>query len=129
MLKRFDNFSTERVSESKADGMVTKITPKVRNKANKDLREVLKKTYFSSIPLDEIFDVLNSNGLVALQEDNTEWSGILCGTNSRMDLPLADITTKRQVNDIDTYVPMDNTSLVVTWCLVSKNYEVIAYVG
>jgi hypothetical protein len=110
----------------------TKIDNQRRNKINKELNKLLKITYFTSIPLDEIFDVLKQNDIVPLQEDNTEWSGLLCGREGRMSLELGDVMSKYKINDIDTYTPLDNTSLVVTWYYMgdnSKKYEVIAYVA
>ena len=38
--------------------------------------------YWNEIPLKEIFEALTENGMSAVQEDGTPWSGILCGESS-----------------------------------------------
>lgn len=111
----------------------TKLDAPRRKKINNELRILLKVTYFPSIPLDDIFNVLKQNNIVPLQEDYTEWSGLLCGREGRMYLELGDIMSAKKINGENVYIPLDNTSLVVTWHHMgdtySNKYEVIAYVS
>lgn len=56
---------------------------KVNHKA--EIQKGLKafgKKYFDEIPLKEISELFKENCAMLLQEDGTEWSGILCGDNS-----------------------------------------------
>lgn len=48
-------------------------------------------SHHDAIPLDTIFNAIMSEGLVPLQEDGTEWAGILCGAEGQMLLPLGDL--------------------------------------
>ena len=57
-----------------------KINAPIRRKAGKALQKILKPTYFEDIPLDEMFDAINrAADLVVVQEDGTEWTGLLVG--------------------------------------------------
>lgn len=43
------------------------------------LLDKIGRKYWSSIPLQVIFDKLEANGFIPIQEDGTRWQGIFCG--------------------------------------------------
>lgn len=101
---------------------------RVRRKLNDRLHDVLKPTYFDSIPLDTIKGVLREFDVVMLQEDNTEWTGFITGREGRMSVDLADASYS--FGPGESYVPFRNTMFVMTWHkMPSGRYEVIAYVS
>ena len=58
-------------------------TRKILNSQLYDLVAPNYKTrYFNEIPLQDIIDILNVQGLNILQEDNTPWDGFLLGDDS-----------------------------------------------
>lgn len=58
-----------------------RITTKIRNAVNREMCP-LGRTYYDAIPLSVAFDILKRHGLVPVQEDGTEWQGLLCGEDS-----------------------------------------------
>ena len=58
----------------------------------KGLKEISSK-YWEGIPMLEISDLLKANGAMLIQEDGTEWSGILCGSASVVDIKVKGIKT------------------------------------
>lgn len=106
--------------------MKARINAKLRKQMNKAMWKVLKPTYFDSIPLDSIFNVLKDFGLVPLQEDYTSWSGFLCGRSGEcfMEMGFADSLYSNIF-----YQPVENSVLRMTWYkMESGRYEVIAYI-
>lgn len=59
------------------------------NRIAKFLNQVGRDKW-SSIPLDLIFDKLEDNGFIAIQEDGTRWSGIFCGAEGRATIDLCE---------------------------------------
>ena len=105
----------------------------IRRKMNVDIQKLLKPTYFHSIPLSDIFDILEKYGIVALQEDDTKWSGFLLGGVSRteqVNFTLGFMNTKYDLHGLDTYQQVKNAMLVLTYYKMgSGKYEVIAYIS
>jgi hypothetical protein len=96
-----------------------KLTRKVIKKLNKLLEPILKPTYFVEIPLDNIFNKLEENGILVIQEDKTPWSGFLCGSKGHVYFDLVDIRS----NDI-----IVDSCLSLSWYKMdSGRYEVISY--
>lgn len=75
--------------------------------------------YHSQIPLGKMFDAMKSAGLVAVQEDGTPWSGLLCGAEGRAVVPLAD-------GDLN---PTRYTFTLSWYKMPSGRYEVTPYVS
>jgi len=98
----------------------------VKSKINKAIHKLTAGKYFKAIPLDELIDIMKQNGVVVLQEDSTEFSGFLTGSDGRMDAELASADSK----DKDGfYTPYGNAMFLMTWHrMESRNYEVVAYV-
>lgn len=83
--------------------------------------------YYDAIPLKDMFDILDKYGIVALQEDNTPWSGMLTGRDGEATLPLAPKDSK---NDKGFYTPYSNVGVHFSWYkMESGRYEFIAYVS
>lgn len=108
----------------------TKSNAALRNKINKDLNKVLKPTYFRSIPLDDIFKVLEKHGVVALQEDQTEWSGILTGGVKGTEQIFFNLGWKESKDESERYQVIPNAALNLSYYkMPSGKYEVLAYVS
>jgi len=99
-----------------------KLSKTVFSAANRALDPICK-TPRAQIPLDEIFNSLESRGLIPLQEDGTKWSGILCGNEGRATIEIADALTRNK--------PLKNHCLIITWYKlpVTGNFETVAYIS
>lgn len=70
--------------------------------------------YHPEIPLDDIFAIVRYHAGRIVQEDGTEWSGILCGDDGSARFEIAG----------------KNFPLFLTWHKMnSGNYEIVAYVS
>jgi hypothetical protein len=107
------------------------LKPATRTKINKAFDKLTRNTYFKSIPWDKISGILKDNGVVAVQEDNTEWAGFLSGRNGKAVIDLAPVESGRSAGRPATfYTPYTNTMLVLTWHkMESGRYEVVLYVS
>ena len=114
--------------------MKNNINRQLRNKAQKAVQNAVNATYYSEVPIDTIADNLRTVGIVMIQEDNTEWSGMLCGSDSRCTIRIA----RNDVYDITRwgtkkYEEIDNACIALTWykCTSRKDskFEVIAYLA
>lgn len=102
----------------------------IRRKINNALHDL--GNYHQDIPLTEIFDICDNNGVIAIQEDGTRWSGLLlgnavCGSEkARSQNALIHLALKEG----DAYIPTSN-ALNISWCTMepSGRYEVVCYVG
>ena len=52
----------------------------VKNSIGRKLHDLTANRYFTEIPLDQIFDIVNQNGLTVVDEAGDPWSGFLCGS-------------------------------------------------
>lgn len=108
----------------------TKLIAALRKKINNEIFKLLKPTYFRRIPLGDIVAVLKKHHVVMLQEDNTEWAGLLCGEDERAVIELADEDTFLPIGKVKMYVPYTNAMLILSWFrMPSGNYEVLCYVS
>ena len=108
-----------------------KLKSAVKKKINKKLQEINSPPYYDEIPLDNIFNILEENGVVPLQEDNTKWAGILVGAegNTKMNLASKDVVSEVVGNE-NLYIPYANTMLILTWYKVDNGkYEICNYVS
>lgn len=97
-----------------------------RDRINRELYKIGQR-YHRNVPLDVIFKILKDRGVVVLQEDLTEWSGMLSGRSGRETFEVAD---ELIVDDGGSYVPFNNTMLVLSWYrLESGKYEVLAHLS
>jgi len=94
-----------------------KMTAKMRKAMNKKLY-AMGTEYYTKIPLQHIFDILEENDFIVVQEDGAPFSGILCGDESRT-------TFKLQCKG--EYV--DNAELYLSWYkMQSGRYEINPYI-
>ena len=108
--------------------MTIKITASNFKAINRTLYK-LGAVYHDGIPMDAIFNAIKGQGLVPLQEDNTEWDGFLCGTDGRCYIPVGDALTKTKKNGLDMYEPFKNRALALSWHkMESSRYEIVAYI-
>lgn len=110
-----------------------KISAKKRKQAMKVIQDILKPTYFSVIPLDEIMLSLAEVGVVVLQEDATIWAGMLLGSDSRALFILGDAETAQETECGTVYTAYDNTCLCLSWyksdSRTDSKTEVIGYIS
>lgn len=100
-----------------------------RKQISKAVYELLKPCYFDEIPLGKLQERLKEFGVVILQEDNTEWSGFLCGNNNNCVFTLGSLDSKQSC----FYEEYNNVRLFLGWYKDSKrntrNYEIIGYIS
>jgi len=108
--------------------MTVKIAKSSFTRINNILHDLGLK-YHDSIPLDTIFDAAKAEGLIPLQEDNTEWDGFLCGAEGRCIFPVGTLDSRTEVNGLDTYIPYRNNAIALTWYkMPSGRYEIVSYI-
>lgn len=84
----------------------------------------LTRVFYDQIPLDTIQNILAEFDLVLLQEDNTEWSGFLCGRDSNTVFTLG---RKSSINDQGVYEQVKDC-LYFSWYRHETNrYEINMY--
>ena len=109
-----------------------KIKTSERNKINKQIQKFLKPIYFSDIPLDGIFDILDKFGIKAIQEDNTEWSGFLMGGSKQTEMVHFNLGWKdeyERVSGKKVYMAIQNAVMTMTYYkMPSGKFEIIAYI-
>lgn len=102
---------------------LTTIKRATKNKLNNDIWELLKPTYFDTIMLGAVMNILEKYGYTVLQEDNTPWDGFICGHKGQEYFPIG---TKQEDG---TYKEITNALLTLSWYKMSSGrYEVISYV-
>lgn len=111
-----------------------KMTAKLRKQVSKEVQAVLKPTYFKDgVPLDELVLALSRCDIVMIQEDNTEWSGFLCGSESHTLFQLASKHSAVDNNGYTMYTPFENAGLFIGWYWMEgvsgKRCEVIGYIS
>jgi hypothetical protein len=63
-------------------------------------------------------------------EDRTEWSGFFAGEKGKTIIEIGFENSGEEVNDIKTYIPIQNSSLSLSWYKMdSGRYEIVVYVG
>jgi hypothetical protein len=101
-------------------------TPK-RRKVIKDIAKI--GDYHVGIPLDKIEEIMDKHGLVLLQEDNTRFSAIFCGREGTARIAFGYKATEHMVNDIPSYIPFENSMVILSWYKMTYKYEVITYLS
>jgi len=91
----------------------------------------LTKEYAPKVKFQEIINLLNDNGIVILQEDNTEWEGFLTGADGRANIRIAFKNSEHTLPNkgLSFYEPIDNSLLVLTWHKITAMYETVAYLS
>lgn len=133
IVTQFDEFCTH-CGEEFNDAMKPHTLPAGKRKTLTNMLSHVLPTnrYFKSIPLDQIAEEFFTAGVVLLQEDNTEWSGMLLGAEGSALISLGDASTAdaSQPKDVTFYTPFTNAALSIQWHkMPSGKYEVTAYVS
>lgn len=151
-LKNFTEFITENMDDIQNIGDETQINNdrhkklgKILNDINWTKKQINKELHkittgsgnnnkkYQSIPLDEIFNVLDKYGLIALQEDDTKWSGMLMGRDEHTYFDLAWKSSGYERDDIKGvkfYVPLPTAKLSLSWYTYdSGKIEITTYIG
>lgn len=114
------------------------IPGKARSAMNKALHDL--GNYHNSFPLQQLFQAVESNGGLLLQEDNTKWQGFFsagnaeCGSHEArkqtVTISIAIKVADPTYTSGSKYIVADN-DLVISWCKMSNSgrYEVVAYVS
>ncbi len=105
-----------------------------KNEISKFLHEVGRK-YWTYIPVKEIFDMLESHGIVPVQEDGTKWSGLILGDKECGHPECINQRTVFQVaiRQPDGLWALSKNGIFMAWCTLwgtgSKKYEIVSYVS
>lgn len=104
---------------------------KTRSQINKKI-SLITNSYLKDIPLQEIFDLLELNNIIPVQEDGTKWGGFLmgnagCGSekakNQNATIPLV-------MKNPDGKWSMINSNLFLSWCTMnSGKYDIVCYLS
>lgn len=97
---------------------------------NKELGKISKQIYFDSIPLTQIFAILRKYGVVAVQEDQTEWSGFLVGGRDKTEQVYFDVADLSMMDEQGRYPNVySNTRLALSYYKMpnSGKYEIVTY--
>ncbi len=101
------------------------------NRIAKFLNHVGREKW-SSIPLDSIFDKLEDNGFIPIQEDGTRWQGIFCGAEGRASIDLCEFNPdtahyfylrKLSSDEVIDAVMLPNTPIPFESIQVTVGYE------
>jgi hypothetical protein len=105
-------------------GESVKLPKNTRTLINTKLQQ-LCKTYYSEIPLDDIFDILKRSYIEVIDEEGSPWSGFLTGRDGKTTFELAMLDTKS-----NKYLPIEDSVLWMSWYKTqSGNYEVNCYLS
>lgn len=106
------------------------LKPQIKKKMNNEIQKLLKPIYFVHIPLSDIFDILNKYNVVALQEDDTEWSGFLLGGVSKTEQVYFNLAFMDSKNENGMYTnKIRNSMLALSYYKMgSGKYEVLSYI-
>jgi hypothetical protein len=108
-----------------------------KNEISKFLGDVSRK-YWDHIPLQEIFDKLDSHGVVPLQEDGTRWQGMLLG-DKECGSPGSETQRahfRLAFRQPDGKWTLSSNCILLLWCrlfgrenAIDKRYEIVTYVS
>ena len=90
-----------------------------RNRINRNLSAL--GTYHKSISLDDIFNIVKVHDGMPVQEDNTEWSGFLCGEQGNANIRCLFGETKPMWLNLSWY-KMDTRN-------GGHRYEIVTYIS
>jgi hypothetical protein len=106
---------------------VDRLDTTTRKKVNKDLYKL--GDYHQGIPLDKIRAIFDKHNLILLQEDNTEFSAFFCGDQASAHIAFGYKFTSTMVNGLPTYIPFDNSLLILNWYRMNSSYEINTYLS
>jgi hypothetical protein len=103
------------------------IATATRNAISKAIKAL--GNYHTEVPLTELFAALEAHGIIALDVDNTKWSGFVMGENSSTIFTLADKGTAYQHHSGATMYQPLRTALALQWYKISTKFEINAYLS
>ena len=92
----------------------TLLSPTLRNKANDALSSKKMGSYFASIPMKKIQEILKKYGILMVQSDGTEWEGCI-SAGSGYQKEMIDIAFLDSKNEEGVYSIINNSALVLGW--------------
>lgn len=137
-LKEFlkEGFSVRSLTADVPENFISKkkLTRPKAKKITKEIKKAIKTwvhtTYYSEIPLKDIFDVLERNGLIPLQEDLRKWDGLLLGGVKKTEQVLFLLGWKGTKDGQGRYEVVPDAGLNLSYYkMPSGKYEVLAYVS
>jgi len=106
-----------------------RLDSRIRQGINGKIHDMITGRFFESVSaaVEPMFSLLESNGIVALQEDGTKFSGIFTGAKGDAKIDLAPSNSK---DDKGFYTPFTNSIFVLTWYKVAdQKFEIVAYLS
>lgn len=126
--KRFETSASMPVGEALGQ-KARRLDPGLRRKLNDRISDIAQG-YQRSIPLDAIADLLRQYGLVLLQEDGTEYSGILTGRDGTALIRIGWLDSAYDQHTIQAYEPIPNSALSLSWHkMETGTWETVAYLS
>jgi hypothetical protein len=134
MKTKFNDFLDENLRQDKIKDLykneIKHLNVKLKSKINKDINEYLKPIYFSEIPLDDLFKILEKYDIVPVQEDGTYWEGLLLGEQGNTIIEIANKMSSFIKNDITFYTPFENAGLSISWYKMGNGkWEIVSYIS
>ncbi len=81
--------------------------------------------YYDAMPVGPLFEELHNNGVHAIDDDGTVWSGFLVGREGHANIELAPFVDKNTAGQV-----YDNVALHLNWMKMgSGRYEFLCRVG
>jgi hypothetical protein len=107
----------------------TRIDAKTRARLNRVVQNAVPENYYEQIPLGTIQETLKTQGYVLLQEDGTEWSGMLLGSEAEAFFEMGSFEGAVSLNGEPTFPKVNNSGLRMTWYqMPSGKYEIVKYI-
>jgi hypothetical protein len=122
------NLIENRKSKINAFLKVNHLDASTRKKVSRDLYKL--GDYHDGIPMDKIRPIFEKHGLILIdQEDNTEYGAIFCGREGTAKIAFGYKFTSKLVNGIPTYIPFDNSLLILNWYKMNTKHEINLYLS
>lgn len=107
-----------------------KAIPASKKRAIQNVLSELGRSYHESVPIDQIFQALESNDVIPLQEDGTKWAGMIgscgeCGTTQGGSPILLELATKTE----EGYYPATNWLAMTVCTMQSGRLEFVGYLS
>lgn len=102
---------------------MSKMNQKVRKQASKVVINALGLNYYHEIPISELIDGLKKVGVVVLQEDGTQWAGMLLGSDSHTLFTLGDANKATETEYGTVYEEFVNAGLALQWYRCESRFD------
>ena len=105
---------------------------KIKRDINNRISSLTNGQYFEQIPLQDLFDILKSHNINAIQEDGMNWEGMLMGGKECGDPEGSNqnVNFELVVENEGQRSLIRNSMLTLAWCVMpSGKYEITSYLG